>query len=74
MFRGNLGHCSKKNINSVDFQHDWEELYYGMCLWIRVQMCVPRNSIVFKQVCVCVLKTHTGDGVKGLQLSLGCGK
>lgn len=61
MFRGNLGHCSRKTINSVAWsQDDWEELYCGMCLCICAQMCVPRNSIVFKKVCVC-FKTHTGE-------------
>lgn len=55
MFGGNLGHCSRNTINSVAVsQHDWEELYCGMCLCICAQMCVPRNSIVFNKVCVCV--------------------
>lgn len=66
----------KKNLDSVAIsQHDWEKVHCGMCLCMCAQMCVPRNSIVLKKVCVRVcFKTHMGDGVKALQLSYGCGK
>lgn len=74
MFRGNLGRRSRKTINSVAVsQHDWEELYCGMCLCICAQMCVPRNSIVFKKVCVCVLKLIRGMGLKDYSCLLAVG-
>lgn len=66
MFTGNLGHCSRNTINSVTVsQHNWEELYCGMCLCIQyLYICVPTNAIVFKKVCVCILQLIWGKGLQ----------
>lgn len=57
----------KKKTDSVAIsQHDWEKVHCGMYLCMCAQMCVPRNSIVLKKVCVCVcvLKLIWGMGLK----------
>lgn len=75
MFRGNLGHCSRNTINSVTVsQHDWEELYCGMCLWRQcLHICVPTNAIVWKKVCVCILQLIWGKGLQDYSCLLAVG-